>query len=37
MKINQGDLVLIYYPFSNLETRKIRPALVISYLVTGFE
>lgn len=30
MIVNQRDLVLISYPFSDLETRKVRPALVIS-------
>ncbi|MFH1608248.1 MAG: type II toxin-antitoxin system PemK/MazF family toxin [archaeon] len=30
MKVNQRELVLISYPFSNLELRKVRPALVIS-------
>ena len=30
IKINQKDLVLLSYPFSNLEDRKVRPALVIS-------
>jgi len=28
--ILQGDLVLLSYPFSNLEERKVRPALIIS-------
>ncbi|MFH1711474.1 MAG: type II toxin-antitoxin system PemK/MazF family toxin [Nanoarchaeota archaeon] len=28
--VRQGDLVLLSYPFSNLEDRKVRPALVIS-------
>jgi len=26
----QGDLVLMSYPFSNLEERKVRPALIVS-------
>lgn len=30
MKVSQKEIVLISYPFSNLEERKIRPALVIS-------
>lgn len=30
MIINQKDLVLLPYPFSNLESEKLRPALVIS-------
>lgn len=30
MNLNQRDLVLIEYPFSNLEGKKVRPALVIS-------
>lgn len=30
MNINQKDLVLLPYPFSNLEQKKIRPAIVIS-------
>lgn len=30
MKINQKDLILLSYPFSNLETKKVRPALVLS-------
>lgn len=29
-RINQGDLVLLSYPFSDLEERKVRPALIIS-------
>jgi len=28
--IRQGDLVLLFCPFSNLEERKVRPALIIS-------
>ena len=28
--MNRGDLVLIKYPFSNLQGTKVRPALVIS-------
>ncbi len=31
MIINQGDLVLLSYPFSNLEEKKLRPALIISH------
>lgn len=30
MKISQKEIVLIPYPFSNLEEKKIRPALIIS-------
>lgn len=30
MNANQGDLVLLPYPFSDLESTKVRPALVIS-------
>jgi mRNA interferase MazF len=30
MIINQGDLILLSYPFSNLEEKKLRPALIIS-------
>lgn len=30
MNINQKDIVLIPYPFSNLEQKKVRPAIVIS-------
>ncbi len=30
MRIVQGDLVLLPYPFSNLEGVKVRPALVVS-------
>lgn len=30
MKIAQKEIVLIPYPFSNLEEKKVRPALVIS-------
>ena len=30
MNLNQGDLVLLSYPFSNLEGKKVRPALIIS-------
>ncbi|MBI3616827.1 MAG: type II toxin-antitoxin system PemK/MazF family toxin [Candidatus Omnitrophica bacterium] len=28
--MNRGDLILIKYPFSNLQGTKVRPALVIS-------
>ena len=28
--IKQGDIVLLEYPFSNLEEKKLRPALIIS-------
>lgn len=28
--VRQGDLVLLSYPFSDLEERKVRPALIIS-------
>lgn len=28
--VRQGDLVLLSYPFSNLEERKVRPALIVS-------
>lgn len=30
MKINQRDIILLPYPFSNLENKKVRPALVVS-------
>jgi|SRR3989344_1188621 len=30
MNINQKDLVLLPYPFSNLSDRKVRPAIVVS-------
>ncbi|MEK6844766.1 MAG: type II toxin-antitoxin system PemK/MazF family toxin [Nanoarchaeota archaeon] len=30
MKLSQREIVLIPYPFSNLEKKKVRPALVIS-------
>lgn len=30
MKVSQKEIVLIPYPFSNLEEKKVRPALVIS-------
>lgn len=30
MKFSQKEIVLISYPFSNLERKKIRPALIIS-------
>jgi mRNA interferase MazF len=30
MKISQRDIVLIPYPFSNLENKRVRPALVVS-------
>ena len=30
MTINQKDIVLLPYPFSNLKDKKIRPALIIS-------
>jgi len=30
MKINQKEIVLLPYPFSNLEGSKVRPALVVS-------
>jgi mRNA interferase MazF len=30
MKVNQKELVLIEYPFSNLKEKKVRPALIIS-------
>ncbi|MEK6856622.1 MAG: type II toxin-antitoxin system PemK/MazF family toxin [Nanoarchaeota archaeon] len=30
MQINQKDVVLISYPFSNFEGKKVRPALVVS-------
>ncbi len=30
MNITQKDLVLLPYPFSNLQERKVRPALVVS-------
>ncbi len=30
MNINQRDLVLLPYPFSNLKERKVRPAIVVS-------
>jgi len=30
MKINQREIVLLPYPFSNLEGTKVRPALIVS-------
>ena len=30
MNINQKDVVLLPYPFSNLSERKVRPAVVVS-------
>jgi mRNA interferase MazF len=30
MKVNQKELVLLPYPFSNFEGTKVRPALVVS-------
>jgi len=30
MNVNQKELILLPYPFSNLEEKKIRPALVVS-------
>src|SRR3989338_543091 len=30
MNINQKDVVLLRYPFTNLEGMKVRPALVVS-------
>lgn len=30
MKVNQKELVLLPYPFSNFEGKKVRPALVVS-------
>jgi len=30
MKINQKEVVLLPYPFSNLEEKKVRPALIVS-------
>ncbi|MBI4149242.1 type II toxin-antitoxin system PemK/MazF family toxin [Candidatus Woesearchaeota archaeon] len=30
MKVSQKDLVLLPYPFTDLERKKVRPALVIS-------
>ncbi len=30
MNLKQRDLILIDYPFSNLENKKVRPALIIS-------
>ena len=30
MQINQKEVVLLPYPFSNFEGRKVRPALVVS-------
>jgi len=30
MKVYQKDLVLIPYPFSNIEEKKVRPALILS-------
>ena len=30
MQVNQKELVLLAYPFSNLEGTKVRPALVVS-------
>jgi len=35
MKINQRDIILLPYPFSNLEGKKVRPALVVSNNVTS--
>ena len=30
MKVNQKELILLSYPFSDLERAKVRPALVVS-------
>ena len=30
MQVNQKEVVLLPYPFSNLESTKVRPALVVS-------
>lgn len=30
MQVNQKELVLLQYPFSNLETKKVRPAIIVS-------
>ena len=30
MNINQKDLVLLPYPFSNLREKKVRPAIIVS-------
>ena len=30
MKVNQKELILLPYPFSNQQERKVRPALIIS-------
>lgn len=30
MNLSQRDLILLEYPFSNLENKKIRPAIIIS-------
>lgn len=30
MQVNQKEIVLLAYPFSNLEATKVRPALIIS-------
>lgn len=30
MKVKQKEIILLQYPFSNLEEKKVRPAIVIS-------
>ena len=30
MQINQKELVLLQYPFSNLKAKKVRPAIIVS-------
>ena len=30
MKVNQKEIILVSYPFSDLEGKKVRPAIIIS-------